>query len=146
MPRQSDGLSPLARGTPNIIQGINNYRRFIPAGSGNTQRSQTPEMEIPVYPRWRGEHNSRLQTLTDSGGLSPLARGTRVNNFSTVGIDWFIPAGAGNTSLLGIIFVAPPGLSPLARGTPPADRFSLTDNRFIPAGAGNTWNDGPVSV
>ncbi len=56
MPRQSDGLSPLARGTPNIIQGINNYRRFIPAGSGNTQRSQTPEMEIPVYPRWRGEH------------------------------------------------------------------------------------------
>ncbi len=76
MPRQSDGLSPLARGTPNIIQGINNYRRFIPAGSGNNQRSQTPEMEIPVYPRWRGEHLAGPFTKLRLGGLSPLARGT----------------------------------------------------------------------
>ena len=78
MPRQSDGLSPLARGTPNIIQGINNYRRFIPAGSGNTQRSQTPEMEIPVYPRWRGEHLKIGSAVEAQPGLSPLARGTPV--------------------------------------------------------------------
>ncbi len=166
MPRQSDGLSPLARGTPNIIQGINNYRRFIPAGSGNTQRSQTPEMEIPVYPRWRGEHPCSVELKPGLIGLSPLARGTRRRRKFLLPEARFIPAGAGNTCPVRqsstIISVYPRwrgehnsrlqtltdsgGLSPLARGTPPADRFSLTDNRFIPAGAGNTWNDGPVSV
>ncbi len=97
MPRQSDGLSPLARGTPNIIQGINNYRRFIPAGSGNTQRSQTPEMEIPVYPRWRGEHNPEYAATFSANGLSPLARGTPVKADCLAVERRFIPAGAGNT-------------------------------------------------
>ena len=97
MPRQSDGLSPLARGTPNIIQGINNYRRFIPAGSGNTQRSQTPEMEIPVYPRWRGEHPCSVELKPGLIGLSPLARGTRQVVRALPPEMRFIPAGAGNT-------------------------------------------------
>ena len=98
MPRQSDGLSPLARGTPNIIQGINNYRRFIPAGSGNTQRSQTPEMEIPVYPRWRGEHGAEGSFFSLKRGLSPLARGTRARYVRAARLFRFIPAGAGNTT------------------------------------------------
>ena len=97
MPRQSDGLSPLARGTPNIIQGINNYRRFIPAGSGNTQRSQTPEMEIPVYPRWRGEHPMGPTFAVCVTGLSPLARGTHNAATEQMEQQRFIPAGAGNT-------------------------------------------------
>ncbi len=97
MPRQSDGLSPLARGTPNIIQGINNYRRFIPAGSGNTQRSQTPEMEIPVYPRWRGEHAVNALRSILNAGLSPLARGTLGHIQAAADQPRFIPAGAGNT-------------------------------------------------
>ena len=97
MPRQSDGLSPLARGTPNIIQGINNYRRFIPAGSGNTQRSQTPEMEIPVYPRWRGEHPCSVELKPGLIGLSPLARGTPGMMGQYRCSTRFIPAGAGNT-------------------------------------------------
>ena len=97
LPRQSDGLSPLARGTPNIIQGINNYRRFIPAGSGNTQRSQTPEMEIPVYPRWRGEHPCSVELKPGLIGLSPLARGTLGGQRLRAAQNRFIPAGAGNT-------------------------------------------------
>ena len=98
MPRQSDGLSPLARGTPNIIQGINNYRRFIPAGSGNTQRSQTPEMEIPVYPRWRGERLKIGSAVEALPGLSPLARGTQSGIRGHFFRKRFIPAGAGNTA------------------------------------------------
>ncbi len=76
MPRQSDGLSPLARGTPNIIQGINNYRRFIPAGAGNTLLWLRYWKSLPVYPRWRGEHLDTSRRPQISRGLSPLARGT----------------------------------------------------------------------
>ncbi len=158
MPRQSDGLSPLARGTPNIIQGINNYRRFIPAGSGNTQRSQTPEMEIPVYPRWRGEHPCSVELKPGLIGLSPLARGTRRRRKFLLPEARFIPAGAGNTCPVRqsstIISVYPRwrgehpmgirydntvcGLSPLARGTRQVVRALPPEMRFIPAGAGNT--------
>ncbi len=158
MPRQSDGLSPLARGTPNIIQGINNYRRFIPAGAGNTQRSQTPEMEIPVYPRWRGEHATIKRAHKRGYGLSPLARGTRCQQTATIKRARFIPAGAGNTIvkelsvLRGAVyprwrgehkipdghFFTWPGLSPLARGTLPLGQERGVYFRFIPAGAGNT--------
>ncbi len=76
MPRQSDGLSPLARGTPNIIQGINNYRRFIPAGAGNTWLGRSQNSGSAVYPRWRGEHFARSIAISPDHGLSPLARGT----------------------------------------------------------------------
>ena len=158
MPRQSDGLSPLARGTPNIIQGINNYRRFIPAGSGNTQRSQTPEMEIPVYPRWRGEHPMDPTFAVCVTGLSPLARGTPIGAARQQTQARFIPAGAGNTAKeqgIGAILAVYPrwrgehlklklscrlafGLSPLARGTHNVATEQMEQQRFIPAGAGNT--------
>ena len=97
MPRQSDGLSPLARGTPNIIQGINNYRRFIPAGAGNTLLWLRYWKSLPVYPRWRGEHPAERVQVLPRLGLSPLARGTHPHIRDFPDRRRFIPAGAGNT-------------------------------------------------
>ncbi len=124
------------RGTQ-LVQFPPSDPRFIPAGAGNTQRSQTPEMEIPVYPRWRGEHIPLAYELDYVNGLSPLARGTQTGTTSNGKAARFIPAGAGNTTYDDItakINAVYPrwrgehkaqwdkeaqsaGLSPLARGT-----------------------------
>ncbi len=92
---------------------------------------------MAVYPRWRGEHQSRIRYPTCIFGLSPLARGTRGDRSYDPAWLRFIPAGAGNTStknyLLSLLTVYPRwrgehcnspslisavgGLSPLARGT-----------------------------
>ena len=92
------------------------------------------------------------------GGLSPLARGTRLNG-NRHGLSWrFIPAGAGNSPAsleyplyipvyprwrgeLAVDFagvVSAGGLSPLARGTLHKNQREELCSRFIPAGAGNS--------
>ncbi|KEL00551.1 hypothetical protein AC91_2939 [Escherichia coli 6-175-07_S4_C1] len=94
----------------------------------------------------------------NKNGLSPLARGTRLNG-NRHGLSWrFIPAGAGNSpaSLEYPLYIPVYprwrgelarrqfsgrfvlGLSPLARGTLPARLRSPSSDRFIPAGAGNS--------
>ena len=50
-----------------------------------------------VYPRWRGEHWQNKHRGTRGAGLSPLARGTRLNDVASAMATRFIPAGAGNT-------------------------------------------------
>ncbi len=115
-------------------------------------------MQIPVYPRWRGEHIFRHITKRWGIGLSPLARGTLQNKTVLIAFCRFIPAGAGNTKWqfwpLLIMAVYPRwrgehryymwcrggggGLSPLARGTRAVRRQHHDSDRFIPAGAGNT--------
>ena len=111
------GLSPLARGTlpyrlPDII-----FLRFIPAGAGNTCCSSWWSAAIAVYPRWRGEHAAIIQKRTQGIGLSPLARGTRLNMYIYSLPYPVYPRWRGehfysvnNRSLI-------VGLSPLARGT-----------------------------
>ncbi len=152
------GLSPLARGTPNVSEQIQLDIRFIPAGAGNTEPVVTPKICGAVYPRWRGEHD--LISFSDSSpnGLSPLARGTPITGCLFVVQFRFIPAGAGNTTAQefydAIASVYPRwrgehtpaigglvtlfGLSPLARGTLKFAVVATDNNRFIPAGAGNT--------
>ena len=56
----SPGLSPLARGTRRQSSGDTLYRRFIPAGAGNTSAAVPAPGWCPVYPRWRGEHDLLL--------------------------------------------------------------------------------------
>ncbi len=51
------GLSPLARGTRFCLRYLLLCLRFIPAGAGNTRASTSSGIMIPVYPRWRGEHD-----------------------------------------------------------------------------------------
>ncbi len=70
------GLSPLARGTHVGSEQDVPDRRFIPAGAGNTQIHSSLVFNVPVYPRWRGEHASDIGLPDVAIGLSPLARGT----------------------------------------------------------------------
>ena len=92
------GLSPLTRGTRNIVALKEILGRFIPAGAGNTLNFAGSCYPCPVYPRWRGEHRFLVAATRLKAGLSPLARGTRrLFNFKRLK-PRFIPAGAGNTS------------------------------------------------
>ncbi len=91
------GLSPLARGTLDQAVLFFQRRRFIPAGAGNTCCRRTRRALPPVYPRWRGEHLINLISAVIIPGLSPLARGTRLNDVASAMATRFIPAGAGNT-------------------------------------------------
>ncbi len=157
-PYDRSGLSPLARGTLVANEAISNQFRFIPASAGNTGNWKTKSWLSPVYPRWRGEHNTRRAVGLTTAGLSPLARGTRHRSNPVRRHERFIPAGAGNTfrrdSPLLLDTVYPrwrgehsqngtsrniqTGLSQLARGTQLAEREQAFARRFIPAGAGNT--------
>ncbi len=153
-----NGLSPLARGTHAAAVFPGFFLRFIPAGAGNTDCHQVIRSDVPVYPRWRGEH---LRPQSRNGliyGLSPLARGTRTLRMISQLPRRFIPAGAGNTFhnnifriispvyprwrgehlSSGALVCTSPGLSPLARGTRPVTDLNEREQRFIPAGAGNT--------
>ncbi|SWT16275.1 Domain of uncharacterised function (DUF2825) [Klebsiella pneumoniae] len=91
------GLSPLARGTrePKIFALWD--CRFIPAGAGNTDFDVEKIRTSAVYPRWRGEHITRITRGFRTCGLSPLARGTHLFPHPVIYLQRFIPAGAGNT-------------------------------------------------
>ena len=152
------GLSPLARGTPCSLHPYKPSLRFIPAGAGNTSATTSNQLGFTVYPRWRGEHSQLLWCPPNSGGLSPLARGTRWLTAMNMRGKRFIPAGAGNTItawlfgrrtpvyprwrgehwLYPLLFAIKHGLSPLARGTHRIRSGGAGRDRFIPAGAGNT--------
>ncbi len=153
------GLSPLARGTHQRYRLQLTGSRFIPAGAGNTSRADEKAVNNAVYPRWRGEHTGTYQNMMISGGLSPLARGTRCSVNIDGDVTRFIPAGAGNTFLRLFMRIKNSvyprwrgehgpntrpsihavGLSPLARGTQLRRSTQLNKPRFIPAGAGNTF-------
>ena len=91
------GLSPLARGTPDVFVFDFHCSRFIPAGAGNTFLPQITSRRFSVYPRWRGEHAATTSGTYFAPGLSPLARGTLQIRYGIVFRSRFIPAGAGNT-------------------------------------------------
>ena len=152
------GLSPLARGTHSAEFQTAYFRRFIPAGAGNTSCALVPRSHQAVYPRWRGEHMMSGSGIRWSYGLSPLARGTLCPAETRRRRSRFIPAGAGNTrhrrhpskhrsvyprwrgehTTAGQASVNLAGLSPLARGTHMSFGMVSDLMRFIPAGAGNT--------
>ena len=94
------GLSPLARGTLDQAVLFFQRRRFIPAGAGNTGKTNIGVRVVPVYPRWRGEHSIRRFCSSSDAGLSPLARGTPRKRLPASLICRFIPAGAGNTKFI----------------------------------------------
>ena len=111
-----------------------------------------------VHPRWCGEHDSGPPSNRQSGGSSPLVRGTLEFGHPLVDRVRFIPAGAGNTAyqppaqilftvhprwcgehpLKRLLAVSSNGSSPLVRGTLLKLKANGKVFRFIPAGAGNT--------
>ncbi len=135
--KHGPGLSPLARGTQLRDVAAGRAVRFIPAGAGNSNWKNCPLNNVSVYPRWRGELQATPSTQSTRGGLSPLARGTRMRALNHLHSIRFIPAGAGNSLTCRIRIAAVPvyprwrgelvprclfchaaaGLSPLARGT-----------------------------
>ncbi len=90
------GLSPLARGTFELLVRERFNLRFIPAGAGNIAIATVSAAVIAVYPRWRGEHMVLPTDRTWYTGLSPLARGTSPSPWLQQFLLRFIPAGAGN--------------------------------------------------
>ncbi len=94
------GLSPLARGTLEMQLAHPWNYRFIPAGAGNTVLEFPLSMEMTVYPRWRGEHVVPPIEIIAPDGLSPLARGTLLLQKVSRLKFRFIPAGAGNTTMV----------------------------------------------
>ena len=93
---------------------------------------------MAVYPRWRGEHAAIIQKRTQGIGLSPLARGTRLNMYIYSLPYPVYPRWRGEHRLCLRLYRWWRGLSPLARGTPERGAARHAKMRFIPAGAGNT--------
>ncbi len=138
-------------------------KRFIPARAGNTVTAPWQCPRPSVHPRARGEHTAADYLAAYHGGSSPRARGTPRHRPRRCRAARFIPARAGNTTVL----TQPPprssvhprargehqphrthrragdGSSPRARGTPLRHRHAPARRRFIPARAGNTRERGP---
>ena len=173
------GSSPHARGTPSGARFAACSGRFIPACAGNTQNYDleqgntsgssphargTPlgllfcQSMNSVHPRMRGEHRVVVLCTHDDSGSSPHARGTLLRHLPSRPDSRFIPACAGNTSLISdkiwVIAVHPRmrgehhdqdfdqreagGSSPHARGTLGLGLLVPALARCIPACAGNT--------
>ena len=135
--RLGHGSSPLTRGTPADCLMLVGDTRFIPAYAGNSRRRRPSLRSLSVHPRLRGELTTLAGLGNPTSGSSPLTRGTP--NLSDRNHDYsrFIPAYAGNSSLLllrgGVLEVHPRlrgelsadsvsnslclGSSPLTRGT-----------------------------
>ncbi len=90
------GLSPLARGTADIVGDLLFRGRFIPARAGNRRLTGARPERGAVYPRSRGEQAVPRPLPGDIHGLSPLARGTVSDTFFLLACRRFIPARAGN--------------------------------------------------
>ena len=113
--------------------------RFIPAGAGNTSNRHHCKASCPVYPRWRGEHNSLHTQRLAVDGLSPLARGTRRRRLFYRRRIPVYPRWRGEHLYAKKRTINGHGLSPLARGTQQNPPPRIYCRRFIPAGAGNTF-------
>ena len=132
------GSSPLARGTPVLIEGEAYVSRLIPARAGNTLVDVQEHPGRSAHPRSRGEHVPLPPPTRPPFGSSPLARGTRCKWALYAYLRRLIPARAGNTlpCFCGCVYM--PGSSPLARGTRWVRLIRRFTCRLIPARAGNT--------
>ena len=154
----SNGSSPLTRGTHANALPAPTASRFIPAYAGNSLSHSVFCGRSSVHPRLRGELTALVLAFFGAFGSSPLTRGTPDIGQRCIDPNRFIPAYAGN-SIAGSRQVLPypvhprlrgelgyeaeivtysAGSSPLTRGT---RTLSVSDDmafRFIPAYAGNS--------
>ena len=154
----SAGSSPRVRGTESIRRLPPIGDRFIPACAGNRKMTSIWQSMRSVHPRVCGEQSAVLPDQRPINGSSPRVRGTDFNGGSVASAGRFIPACAGNSSLMtgwGSIRTVHPrvcgeqcvcvcvcvcGSSPRVRGTALDRKISQVGLRFIPACAGNSRN------
>ena len=140
-----------------MVSVLIGFLRFIPAPAGNSFSCASLTRSFPVHPRACGEQLQGLYHACMSTGSSPRLRGTERSLKSRESRKRFIPAPAGNSSLLPLpspSFSVHPracgeqsaaaatdasrsGSSPRLRGTVATDRVLEPLHRFIPAPAGN---------
>ena len=94
------GSSPRGRGTPDWTEQAERGWRFIPAWAGNTRRSVCQREDKAVHPRVGGEHEHQAGRSSVFDGSSPRGRGTLFLDRCSVRNTGFIPAWAGNTSVI----------------------------------------------
>ncbi len=150
------GLSPLARGNPLLIQLVPREKGPIPARAGQPPSSRRRPSWPGAYPRSRGATPACSSTPALPAGLSPLARGNRGHTSRPRAWWGPIPARAGQPAsrphALTLAGAYPrsrgataqdmgykeraKGLSPLARGNRIVWRNDMTIIGPIPARAG----------
>ena len=133
-------------------------RRFIPAGTGNSDSSCPSYFMSTVHPRRYGELIAQKGDTGNTGGSSPQVRGTQIPFFAAHNTTRFIPAGTGNSAPILVVIKSLPvhprrygelhpetgkigsydGSSPQVRGTLQRNHRINGHRRFIPAGTGNS--------
>ena len=133
------GLSPLARGNPAGFDVVGVDTGSIPARAGEPINHDDCEDMPPVYPRSRGGTVQTIGPRFHDDGLSPLARGNRLDGVSRLprigsiparagepfptcacsGIGSVYPRSRGGTATYATAMPVVLGLSPLARGNQP---------------------------
>ena len=91
------GSSPQVRGTHLQLLIVNGQRRFIPAGTGNSNQVRGKYHGMAVHPRRYGELYQYRQLPECANGSSPQVRGTQVILYTAPVQIRFIPAGTGNS-------------------------------------------------
>ena len=94
------GSSPRRRGTPVVVELVQQRGRFIPALAGNTAHEAIKSVESAVHPRAGGEHITVWPKDGPIVGSSPRRRGTPDGAVHPPPPSRFIPAQAGNTLLV----------------------------------------------
>ena len=151
------GSSPHTRGTRRPRVRSHKTRRFILACAGNACAGRPRLPQSAVHPRMCGECLPAASTASILIGPSPHVRGTRIRPVQERPCARFIPACAGNASLIGqglpsmtvhprirgertrnqTVTTQLHGSSPHTRGTRHPSPGSSRPGRFIPAYAGN---------
>ena len=152
------GSSPRMRGILSVEREVFDRVRFIPAHAGNTKSTPIHPLAISVHPRACGEYIFICHLCLALLGSSPRMRGIPLHSGCPACGSRFIPAHAGNTSLIlfnvvfisvhpracgeysiGFLLTTPQsGSSPRMRGIPTHQKTIIPFPRFIPAHAGNT--------
>ena len=151
------GSSPRGRGTRDMLRENPELNRFIPARAGNAARLPLRRTSWTVHPRAGGERLLATREQQFRDGSSPRGRGTRTPRPGAPRAERFIPARAGNATVIGYtkasLSVHPRaggerdpaspgklsgyGSSPRGRGTQTHRMRAAGWDRFIPARAGN---------
>ena len=152
------GSSPRVRGKRRRREEQERQRRIIPARAGQTPRARAPRCPGPDHPRACGANPTGSRSPVSRSGSSPRVRGKLYAVEYVVDRGRIIPARAGQTLVVAIIFLSladhpracganlvlsmslltTDGSSPRVRGKPHDAARPLHAARIIPARAGQT--------